>query len=281
MGIQLHLSTGLTCQAACTFCSYASDENKALPKYFMPVELSDKILDDAAANPQIDNVAFSGLSEPLLDKHLEQRIAYIKRLRPDIYTEVYTNGVTLTPKRFDALKAAGLDCLSISLNAVTQAQHYEVMRLKGLFNTVCENARYARANKGDMRLLVKAVVNGDHFTAGHAAMFTGLWGQIDVGDGVGALVWEGNWAGETRLIEGRPEVDYNSTCGRAMAQISVHPNGKVGLCCFDPLVKYEFGDLKTQTLKEVYNSPKYVEFREWHRDGVAAKHPLCAKCTRI
>src|SRR3990172_8701670 len=105
MAIQLHLSTSLYCNAACTFCSYASDENKALPKYFMDVKLSDKILDDAAANPQIDNVAFSGLQEPLTDKHLEQRIAYIKKLRPDIYTEVYTNGTMLVPERFDSLKA--------------------------------------------------------------------------------------------------------------------------------------------------------------------------------
>jgi radical SAM protein with 4Fe4S-binding SPASM domain len=247
----------------------------------MPVELSDKILLDTAANPQIDNVAFSGLSEPLLDKHLEQRIAYIKKLRPDIYTEVYTNGVALRPTRFDSLKAAGLDCLSVSLNAVNQEQHYAVMKLKDQYARVCEHINYARANKGSMRMLVKAVVNGDSFTAGHAVLFTGLWGQIDVGEGVGALVWQGNWANEIETIEGRPEVDYNATCGRAMAQISVHPNGKVGLCCFDPLVKYEFGDLKTQSLKEVYNSPKYVEFREWHRDGVAAKHPLCAVCTRI
>jgi len=281
MGIQLHLSTSLYCNAACTWCSYASDENKALPKFFMPVLLSDKILLDAAANPQIDNVAFSGLQEPLTDKHLEQRIAYIKKLRPDIYTEVYTNGTMLAPARFDSLKAAGLDCISISLNSVTQEQHTAVMGLKNLFSTVCENIHYARANKGHMRLLVKAVVNGDAFTADHASRFLGLWGTIDVGDGAGALVWEGNWAGETRLVDGRPEVDYNSTCGRAMAQISVHPNGKVGLCCFDPLVKYEFGDLKTQTLKEVYNSEAYVRFRVLHQENRAAEHPLCAKCTRI
>lgn len=280
MGIQLHVSTSGYCNAKCSFCIYNSEENKLLPKGFMRWELYEKIIREAATIPQIDNIAFSGLSEPLTDKLLEKRIALAKELRPDWFVETYTNGTLLDAGRFESLKAAGIDCVSISVNAVTQEQHFKIMGLRDQYLTVLQNAQYAKAHKGSVRLLVKAVVNGDTFTSDHSGMFLGLWGKIDEGDGVGALVWEANWAGGTRLIEAR-EPDYNSTCGRALGQISIHWDGRVGLCCFDPLVKYPFGDLNTQTIREIYNSPKYVEFRGWHDEQVAAKHPLCAKCTRI
>jgi radical SAM protein with 4Fe4S-binding SPASM domain len=296
LAIQLHISTSGYCNAKCHFCPYNSDENKATPKGFMTWPLYEKIIRDAATSDQIDNIAFSGLQEPLTDKLLEKRVALAKELRPDWFVELYTNATMLTPVRFDALRDAGLDCISCSLNAVTQAQHFEVMGLKDKFQETCENIRYARANRGKMRMLVKAVINLSHFTIEHALMFQGIWGKSDEGDGVGQVVLESNWAGavswtadEARvlglyrdeLIGPGNKTDFNRMCARAMAQYSVHWDGRVGLCCFDPLVKYEFGDLRKQTLKEVYNSPDYVNFRVMHQQNRAAEHPLCAKCTRV
>lgn len=279
MAVQLHLSTSTTCNAKCHFCMYATSEQKRIT---MDWPLSEKIIRDAATIPLIEGIAFSGLSEPLTDKLLERRMALAAELRPDWYLELYTNGTLLSPTRFESLKAAGLTCLSISLNAVTSAQHEKIMGLKNKFQTVCENARYAKANRvgSNMRLLVKAVVSYDHFTMADANIFRAVWGVIDEGDGVGAVVMEGNWAGENRLIKERT-TDFNATCNRALNQISVHPDGRVGLCCLDPLVKHQMGDLKTQTIREIYNAAGYLEFREWHRDNVAAKHPMCAKCARI
>jgi MoaA/NifB/PqqE/SkfB family radical SAM enzyme len=280
MGIQLHVSTSGYCNAKCNFCIYNSEENKMLPKGFMQWDLYEKIIRDAATIEHIDNIAFSGLSEPLTDKLLEKRIALAKELRPDWFIETYTNGTLLSPDRFESLKAVGIDNVNISLNAVTQEQHEKIMGLKGQYATVLRNALYAKANRGNVRLLVKAVVNGDNFTRDHSTLFLGLWGRIDEGDGVGALVLEANWAGGNRLIEER-KPDFDVCCGRALGQISIHWDGRVGLCCFDPLVKYPFGDLKKQTIREIYNSDKYVQFREWHDKNEASKHPLCAKCTRV
>jgi radical SAM protein with 4Fe4S-binding SPASM domain len=283
MGIQLHLETSGYCNAKCGFCPYNSDENKTRPKGFMSWELSSKILEEAATLQPITEVAFSGLSEPLTDKLLERRIALARQLRPDWYIELYTNGTLLTHERCDALRTAGLDCLNVSLNAITQAQHEKVMGLKGQFKKVCDNINYARATKDKMRVIVKAVVSDggdDGLTREQANMFNDIWGRTGVGDGVGAMVISMNWAGKSRLIDGRV-LDPNSTCHRAVNQIAVSWAGHVNLCCLDPYGNYRFGDLSKQTIREVYNSAGYTEFREWHRDEVAARHPLCAVCTRV
>jgi len=276
--IQLHFETVGACDARCHFCSYDSEENRKLPKRPMPMPLFKKIVDEAATIPQINEVAFAGLAEPLMDPLLIERIQYTKQVCPDKRTEMYTNGVRLTADKFDALKAAGLDVLVISLNSTSPEQHAAIMGLKNKYDMVCANADYAIAHKGSMAHIdVRAVVTGDTFTQEDAATFLRRWGVMSLG-GYGKLITERNWAGENRTVV---NFDPNECCLRALAQISVHRDGRVNLCCYDPLSKYSFGDLKTHTLREIYNSPSYVEFREWHRDNQAAKHPLCKVCTRV
>jgi radical SAM protein with 4Fe4S-binding SPASM domain len=243
----------------------------------MPLPLFHKIIDEAATIPQITMVAFAGLAEPLMDPLLIPRITYTKKKRQDWRTEMYTNGVRLTPERFEQLKAAGLDVIVISLNAASAEQHERLMGLKGKYDLVCSHADYAIAHSDSMYIDVRAVATVGEFTLDDARTFVKRWGVIQLG-GHGKLVQELNWAGGNRTVS---EFDPNSCCQRALEQIAVHRDGRVLLCCYDPLGKYPFGDLKTQTIREVYNSAPYVEFREWHRDNQAAKHPLCKICTRV
>jgi len=282
--IQLHIATTNTCNGKCHFCVYPKPEN-TLPKGVMKMELFHKIIDEAAGHPDIDSIAFSALGEPLLDPHLVERVAYVRAARDWNPVELYTNGVFLTPAKFDALRIAGLTHCSISLNAVSQEQHTRIMGIKGKFDTVRQNIIYAINNRGSMEVLVKAVRNDDQFTLADQIAFYMSWGirrnpQPGGPIGHGDVVYECNWGGKNRLIAGRT-LDPNSTCGRAVGQFSVLQDGTVTLCCYDPLAEYPFGDMKTQTIKEVYNSEKYVEFRTMHVEERAAEHPLCAKCTRV
>src|SRR5512137_1074774 len=140
------MATVNTCNAKCHFCMYSKPEN-TLPKGVMSMDLYKKIIDEAAEIPQIDSIAFSALGEPLLDRFIVERVAYARKMRPDWTPfELYTNGVGLTHEKFDALRDAGIDSLTISLNAVTPKQHEHIMGLKGKFGVVSEHADYARKN---------------------------------------------------------------------------------------------------------------------------------------
>lgn len=286
MGIQLHMATVNTCNARCHFCVYPKPENN-LPKGVMDMALYRKIIDEAQGIPEIDCIAFSALGEPLLDRHLVERVAYARRARPDWTPfEVYTNGTYLTPAKFDALRDAGLDSLTVSLNATNPKQHEKIMGIKGQFGKIVQNIKYAIANsQGKVDVIVKAVRNQDFFDEVDQVKFHMQWGirlAPDVYPGHGQVVLEANWAGGNRLLEERKKIlDPNSECGRAVGQISILWDGKVTMCCFDPLNTFPLGDLKTQTIKEIYNSKKYTDFRLAHFENRAAEYDLCAKCTRI
>lgn len=280
--IQLHLETTGACNCACAFCIYPSDENRVLPKAAMPLDLYHRIIDEAATIPVIEQVAFAGLAEPLLDPHLFHRIEYAKKARPAWRIEMYTNGILLTPERFDRLKDLGLDVLCISLNAIDAAQHERIMGVKGKFDLVCENIDYAITHKAPMSHVdVRAVLTQDTFTIEDAQAFLRRWGTTSLG-GYGKVIGEMNWAAQ--LPEGRTiaQFDPNEWCQRATGQFSVHRDGRVNLCCLDALSKNSWGDLKTQTIREVYNAALYTRFRELHSLNRAAEaHPMCAGCSRV
>ena len=274
---ELNFGTTGYCHAACTFCVYPSKENQALPKGHMKMALFKKIIDEAATIPQIDVLVYSGLSETLLDPFFTERVAYAHQTNPKWRQELYTTGVLLTPEKFEELKAAGLTGVCISLNSVNASQHEAIMGLHNKFDTVCSNIEYAIAYKGNMHVDVRAVYTQDSFTMDDVLAFYKRWGHASLG-GYGKVNQEMNWANQL----GRTIVpfDPNEACIRALGRITVYWDGHVPLCCLDLMVKYPFGDLNTQTLREVYNSDKYTTFREWHRDNQAAKHPACAVCTR-
>jgi len=284
VSIQIHLATINVCNSRCHFCVYRKPEN-TLPKGTMSMDLFKKIIDEAATIPQMSSIVFSALGEPLLDRHIVERVAYARKARPDWTPfELYTNGVFLTPEKFDALRDAGVDSLSISLNAVDPKQHERIMGMVGKYETVVKHAIHATKNhQNRVDVLVKAVYDGVYFKDADTVQFYIQWGnrlRPDINPGYGQVVNECNWAGEIPTIEGR-EITPDSCCSRALTQFSLLWDGTVTLCCYDPLAKYPFGDMKTQTIREIYNSEPYVKFREMHDENRASEHPHCRVCTRV
>ena len=265
--IELQIETISTCSARCTFCVYPGLDRAG---HTMPMSLFQKIVDEAVTIPSIERFVLHGLGEPTLDKILEERMRYVRE-RSSVPIEIYTHGAHLLPSRFDSLKDAGMSSLVFSLNAVRQDQHEAIMGLKGKFDIVCRNIDYAIANRGSMWIEVHAVVNGDSFTIGDAVEFDARW------KGFSKVVRENNWAGENRTLHA---IDGNACCGRALGQIYVLYDGRVSMCCYDPTGKTIFGDLRTQTIREVYNSEYYSMFRGMHSADKAAVFKQCRNCTR-
>lgn len=260
---------------AVDFCPYPTSQRM---KGLMPMPLFRKIIDEAATIPQISQLCITGLGEPLLDPKLVERVRYARECLPGRFMDLYTNGSYLTPARFDALRDAGLSCISVSLNAVRADQRRDVMGLDD-FERVCGYIEYGIQHRGMVLLQVKAVVNGDSFNADDSAEFYKRWGALRAG-GYGQTVWEGNWAGVNR--EAGPPRTLNENCHRALGQIYVTWDGRVTPCCFMPDADQVcLGDLKTQTIREIYNASGYVTFREAHDDRRGKDYDYCARCTAI
>ena len=241
----------------------------------MDFDLFKKIIDEMVTIPQIQEVRLNGLGEPLLDRHLDKRYEYINTRSRKIPSALTTHGVYLTPKRVDSLVAAGVDYFIISLNASNPEEHEAQMGLKGKFDIVVANIQHCIDRGLDVE--VRGVFNDDTFPLTSGMKLVNKWGWKRYGGHV-KLVRELNWAAENRTIR---KFDPDKCCNRAISNIFIRWDGVITTCCVDPRgAGFQFGDLKTQTIREAYNSPTYVHFREQHSLNKAAQFAVCAVCTR-
>jgi radical SAM protein with 4Fe4S-binding SPASM domain len=59
--------------------------------------------------------------------------------------------------------------------------------------------------------------------------------------------------------------------------MTISAGGKVLLCCNDPNEKYSFGNVKTQSLVDIWSNPRYRNYRHNIKTG-RSKLPICQKC---
>lgn len=158
------------CDLACRHCKYAGSGSIIE----MPRPLLSKLLREAAAAGIPRAVFFGG--EPLLYRGLEKAVAAASRL--GIFTELDTNGQTLTAARASALAAAGLSSVMISLhshdplrhNALSGAGSFEraeaavlAARRAGLVTYISSCVFGTSLSTGDLeRLLAFAKKSGAH-----------------------------------------------------------------------------------------------------------------------
>lgn len=275
-GVQLQVETTNVCNADCCFCPYGVMHRA---KGTMDLGLFKTIVAQAATLPFITLLTLTGLGETLLDHHLVERIRFARRALPvGVPIELYTNGSYLRPALTDRLIAAGLTRLYVSLNATNREKRREIMQLDD-YDQVVEYIQYAQtAGAGTMRVVVKAIAEKDLMEGGDTDAFQQQWGgAVDQG-GSAFLHLEGNWAGSMgQKMRTRPR----SACTRAVGQIMVLWTGEVSLCCFDAEGAVILGDLRTQTIRQVFDGDRARGIRTAHLEGRRHDLPLCRTCTAI
>ena len=85
--------------------------------------------------------------------------------------------------------------------------------------------------------------------------------------------------------EGYPLRDGKRPIGRTFCEqpwqrLNVNRDGKVLMCCGDWYRKVVVGDLKDQTLKEIWKSRKLRSLRSKISKGMLDKIPSCSSCFR-
>ena len=103
------------------------------------------------------------------------------------------------------------------------------------------------------------------------------WGGGVADGGNAFLHLEGNWAGKNYKVR----TTQTTPCSRALSSIMVLADGRVSLCCQDAEGEVTFGDLHTETLRDIYQKEAYVKLRQTHIDGRRNELLLCKDCAMI
>ena len=164
---------------------------------------------------------------------------------------------------------AGLDAINISVDAAGK-EVFEATRVFLDYDTVVTNIRtLVRLRQASGRThpkLILSFVRRDNSADEQA--FIAEWSRIADKIHVTDLH---NWGGTLNVKR-----DAKFPCYRLWLTFTVLWDGRVSMCCADFDGRHIFGDLRTQTIAEVWNSPLYRAARRQHLESGGPA--ICRSC---
>lgn len=236
---------------------------------------------DQAKELGVNSIQLMHFGEPLMDKNLPAKIAYIKK--QGIKSGIFTNGSLLNPMMAEEIIRSGLDYIWFSFDAF-QKDTYEKIRRGLEFNTVIENIKVFLKTRERLRVLspkVSSTFVASKENYSEVDKFRDYWDKIV--DEVEISTVD-NYAGSIG-IEVPPNKKFFLSrqtkmfpCDQLWRHFVILWDGRVALCCKDYDGEVVFGDSNKESLIDIWNGKKAKDYRKMHMEGRTKELSLCSNC---
>jgi MoaA/NifB/PqqE/SkfB family radical SAM enzyme len=252
------------CNAKCVFCPR---DDMARKQGIMDMDLFTKVVDECV-ELGIEHVRMHNYGEPFVDRALVEKVRYAKKKGvPQV--GMISNGSLITEEAARGMIEAGLDAINISVDA-SGKEVFERTRVGLKYDKVIANverllALREAAGRRHPKLIL-SFVRQDNSEDEQA--FIERWraraDKIHITD-------LHNWGG---TLNHASDVTY--PCYRPWLTFTTLWDGRVSLCCADFDGSTILGDLRTHSIREIWNSDAYRALRREHlRSGGPA---ICQSC---
>lgn len=275
---QIRVENTTHCGHRCFFCPR---EKLTRPAGFMGIDDLTLVLDAVAdaAGGFSGEFHLHGFGEPLLDKTLPEKIRLVRRRLPNCLPVVFsTLGLPLSEDRLRALAFSGLHAIVVSFYGYT-AESYRRIHGVSMFDTALAN----------LRTLERFVAEGSPLTIIVKPVGKDVYDSIGMAGELERFAAAGAPQQEVMLHNHGDGRDYNVPLSPAERMCSIVKGVRRNIlqvtwdldvipCTYDFDATVVFGNLRRQSLEEVFSSPEYEAFIAAHRAGDLAAYPACAGC---
>ncbi len=271
---QVYVELTNVCNARCTICATPSMKRA---REIMPMPLFEKIVDECGLRAAPKLLPFLHGESLLIPGVLD----YFRRARkgaPRTHLNLTTNGSRLSPELAEEILGEDLlDSLIVSIDGGDK-ETFEKIRLNLKYDQVRSNVlhfirRRDELGKTSPKVSIAMVtVDENKHTREKLRQ---VWSEADE---VRFSVYF-NWAGKLDN-NGRTPNKINF-CERLQHYITILADGRVAMCCFDSEAQYPVGDLRTQSIHEVWHSEAFNEKRRLLYGKDFQRLKLCAQCDYI
>jgi len=261
------IETTNRCNATCSFCP---NSKLARQRTTMSDELFESIIADCQTF-QPDTIEPFLNGEPFMDPKIIERMEFIRAKLPNTKLKLYTNANLLTPQKTDRLKGLGIDQIFVSLNSVNAETYKKVMGLN--LQKTMDNLKYLTSPDVRSKVcnnITFRMTRTPYTTLFEQDQFLEYCKQLKVKPFIVGLF---NYKGDIQSplpIPGYP-------CEH-IDRLDILADGRVTLCCMDHEGQYSWGDVKEDSLLEVFNSEIALKYRNMHRTGKRLSIPPCGTC---
>ncbi len=291
------------CNARCWYCPVRYVPQPPQARRHMPVALFEKIIKELCeerdrggiVSPGFNFIYTAHYNEILLYRHFEEMLKVLRRYK--LRTMVLTNGIALSRKKVELIKeyddvVGGQVCINISafeegkwIENTLSGNGFGPIAMRRAFHRTMKNIRHASEHLSGVSIQInepdRAQANRQEGIARQMFPSLNLRTVPGLSDRAGILHEAGvisNHEDIARKSAGKPHVvgcsnTFSGIDGRHFGWLHVNALGKAILCCNDYRFDYTFGDLNSDTLKDIWLSDRHIETIE------RSFKEICRKCS--
>jgi len=272
--VDVLVETTAFCNLKCVMCPQKSMKR---PRGEMKFEIFRKIVDEIAFENTSTRLWLAIMGEALLLK--EKLIEMIRYAKAKGIGRIHlnTNGTLMFPSMTEKLIESGIDEIIVGIDAFSE-ETYNKIRVGGNFKEVIDNIEFFLKQKKEKRfqkpkLILQFIVmdENEHELEQFKEYWLAKGAIIKVRPKVG---W-GTAINADNL--NLPDTARTFPCPMLIRACAIHWSGEIAHCSdADFEGEYYAGDVRTQTIKEVWNG-ELARRREKHWAGDFS-HDLCRSC---
>lgn len=275
----VYIETTNLCNASCVMCPHKYMKRR---QGFMSDSIFKKVIEEGKDMAlQGAQIFFHKEGEPLLDESLPDKISYaIKELGQHNEYGINTNAMLLTKEKSEALISSGLSTIYFSLDGV-EKKKYENIRVNLNYDTVVDNIKQffkvKKDNNSNIRVIMQMLVKEDD--APEIALFKEQWGDFPCEFYIKRM--HSYLDGGCSTITSYLDIKQQKICDDPFKILVIFIDGNVGLCCWDYNNEYNLGNIKYETLENLFNNSKAQYIRDKMLRMDCSDIKPCNRCSRI
>lgn len=279
----IQFETHSYCNASCIMCPYKT-VHKEYENGYMDERLIDKIISECESYNNELNYEFLPflMNEPLLDKRLPDIISKVKSKLVNAAVTIYTNGSSKSCDIWEEMVEHGVDTIVFSVNSIDPEEFRKItgnLSYYDFLNNIMHVNEFVEKKNADTEIIAHVLRMGK--TKQELIDFMKYWRDRGI-------------KCRTAYVENRGgNIDINGMtdnenffapqkCWRMLSQIHILYDGRVVLCCGDWHRSNVLGNIRDETIADIWNSDEYKKIRMNHKDKKYEQMPeLCKKCNMI
>lgn len=279
--IHLDIEATSACNFLCTMCPRTEMMEK---KTFWKVENFDmksyENIITTGVPLGLKSVKFQYLGEPLVNKHLVKMIKFAKKAGvEDVMFN--TNASLLDEKKSREIILSGVDKIFFSFDSPYR-EEFNKIRVKGDYDLVLKNIKNFMKVKKELKsdtpiTRVQMVLMKDNQRGWEdfQKLFSNLVDTIAYIDYLDHGIQNKHKEKGVVKIGSRKK---KFCCPQLWQRMFVHPDGVVTPCCLDSSREMVMGNIKENSIKDIWKNELYQDMREKHMNGKIDEIPTCRKC---
>lgn len=264
------------CNQKCFFCANSVSDRK---KGYIKPELAKRLISEAYLLG-CRKISFHGMGEPFLCKELSEYVGGAKEIGYE-YIYLTSNGTLATADIVEPVLDAGLDSLKFSIHAAT-SETFKKITNNDSFEKVYENVKHISDYIKKKNLKCKTIAyfalskmnesEAEQFRVMMEPYFSEVW-VMPIHNASGVKPENEKYA-----VQGNKVISTESLpCFELYNRIIINWEGKAIGCCTDWTGDLVYGDIKENTLEEVWNNERMQELRKRHQSEETLP-AICKSC---